>query len=109
MTPVRTHANEVGSPSPVQPWLAAMLRLFVELVQNLVSTLRMKPLPPLRAPLRDWRTETAGLSPPVEKTDPIKEPIAVPPDSPIALILRRPKAVSKDEGCLLYTSPSPRD
>ena len=96
MTQARTRANEVGSPSLPQLWLDALLRLFVELVQNVVATLRLK----LLRPLRDWHTETAETSQPAETTDTIKEPHAVQPDSPIALMLRRPKAVSKHEGVL---------
>ena len=79
MTPTRTRANEVGSPSLPQLWLAAMLRAFVELVHNVVATLRMKPL----RPLRDWHTEMTEASLPREKTDTDQETeLAVPPDSP---------------------------
>ncbi len=42
MTPTRTLANEVGSPSLPQLLLGAMLRLFAELVLNVASTLRMR-------------------------------------------------------------------
>jgi len=39
MTLVRIRANEVGSPALRQPWLAVLLRAFVELVRNVVATL----------------------------------------------------------------------
>ena len=98
MTPARTHANEVGSPSLPQLWLDALLRLFVELVQNVVATLRLTPL----RPLRDWHTETAEMSHPAETTDPTKEPHAAQHRSPIALMLSSTQSVrpSKHERVL---------
>jgi len=106
MTQARTHANEVGSPSLPQPWLDALLRLFVELVQNVVATLWMR----RSGQTCDWHTDPIVNALPAETTDPTKDPHAVQPDSPIALMLRRPKAVSKHEGVLTtvsHTSPSP--
>ena len=98
MTQARTHANEVGSPSLPQLLLDALLRLFVELVQNVVATLRLK----LLRPLRDWHTETAETSQPAETTDPAKDHHAVQPDRPIALMLSSTQSVrpSKHERVL---------
>ena len=108
MTSARTHANEVGSPSLPQLLLDALLRLFVELVQNVVATLWLK----LLRPLRDWHTETAETSQPAETTDPTKDHHAVQPDRPIALMLSSTQSVrpSKHERVLTivsHTSPSP--
>jgi len=57
--------------------LGAMLRTFVELVQNVVATLWMK----LLRSLRDWRTDKADASPPEEKTGTCQETHAVQHDS----------------------------
>jgi hypothetical protein len=64
MTPTRTVANEVGSPSPVQLLLAALLCLFVELVLNVASTLRMS----FRRPVAIGTRPTPDALP-REKTD----------------------------------------
>ena len=105
MTLVRTRANEVGSPSLRQPWLAVMLRAFVELVHNLVSTFRMI-WPAIK---RDSHAHDDEAALPQEKTDTIKEPIAVTHDSPIALMLRSAAKlrVSKHEGVLTAVSHTP--
>ncbi|MBP9234788.1 MAG: hypothetical protein KBF30_08950 [Hyphomonadaceae bacterium] len=84
MTPARSRASEIASPSLRQIWLAAMLGAFVELMHKVVPILRMKPL----RSVRDWHTETAEASLPKEKTDILKETNAVPQDSPKALMLR---------------------
>ena len=89
MTPVRTHANEVGSPSLPQLLLDALLRLFVELVQNVVATLRLR----RSGQTCDWHTGPIANALPEEKTDPIKEIHAVQPDSPIALMLSSTQSV----------------
>ena len=96
MTQARTHANEVGSPSLPQLLLDALLRLFVELVQNVVATLWMR----RSDQTCDWHTDPIVNALPGETTDPTKDPHAVQPDSPKVLMLRRPKAVSKHEGVL---------
>ena len=48
MTPARTVANGVRIPSLFQPWLVAMLRLFVELVSSAAATLGMSRPPKMR-------------------------------------------------------------
>ena len=96
MTPVRTHANEVGSPSLPQLLLDALLRLFVELVQNVVATLWMR----RSDQTCDWHTDPIVNALPGETTDPTKDPHAAQHRSLIALMLRRPQAVSKHAGVL---------
>ncbi len=74
MTQARTRANEVGSPSPSQLSLAAMLRAFVELVLHAASTLWMR----WRCLSRDWHTGDAATALP-EATSGI-QPQEVQPD-----------------------------
>ena len=89
-----THTGLV-TPSPLDRWIDAMLRVFAMLVQNVCSTLQMIRRQPRVNATRDL---PAGL--PGEKIDTHQEPHAAQPSSPIALMLRRPKAVSKHEGVL---------
>ena len=85
-----------------------MLRVLVELVLNVVSTLRMRPS---RLPA-ECHTDVPPAALPGETNDTFKETEAVPQDSPIALILSSTRSVrpSKDEGVLItvsHTAPSP--
>ena len=98
MTQARTHANEVGSPSLPQLLLDALLRLFVELVQNVVATLWMR----RSDQTCDWHTDPIVNALPGETTDPTKDPHAVQPDSPIALMVSSTRSVrpSNHEGVL---------
>jgi hypothetical protein len=65
MTPAQTRAHGLVTPSPLDHWIDAMLRAFVELVRNVASTLRMT----RNRPLRDWHTDQTHASLPGEKTD----------------------------------------
>jgi hypothetical protein len=55
MTQARTRANGLVTPSPLDRWIDAMLRVLAELVHRLVSTL---PMNRLRS-RRDWHTPEA--------------------------------------------------
>jgi len=99
-----THTGLV-TPSPLDRWIDAMLRVFAMLVQNVASTLQMIRR---RPPVIGTRETPAVL--PRETSDTSKETHAAQHRSPIALMLRRPKAVSKHERVLTtvsHTSPSP--
>ncbi len=74
MTQARTRANEVGSPSPSQLSLTAMLRAFVELVLHAASTLWMR----WCCLSRDWHAGEAATALP-EATSGI-QPQEVQPD-----------------------------
>ena len=107
MTQERTRAYGVGSPSRGQLLLAAMLRAFVALVHNVVSTFQMKHKPLLR----DWHTDQAHVSLPREKNDPQQQEqqAVLQGITTKALILRStPRAcVSKDEGVLTASRSGP--
>ncbi len=79
MTQARTRANGLVIPSLPQLWLTAMLRAFVELVQSVVSTLRMNWF----RPARDWHTcEKDAVLPQGTNDTQLKETnLAVPQDS----------------------------
>ena len=86
-----------------------MLRMFVELVLNVVSTLQMN----RNRPARDWHTGSAQTLLPRGTTDTQpKEPLAAPQDSPIALMVSSTQSVrpSNHERVLTtvsHTAPSP--
>jgi hypothetical protein len=65
MTQARTRAKGLATPSLSQLLLTAMLRMFVALVQSVVSTFQMK----RNRPLRDWHTGSAQASLPRTKSD----------------------------------------
>ena len=81
-----------------------MLRVFAMLVSNVASTLRMR----LRRPVVN-ATRQMPQPLPRETSDTIKEPIAVQPDSPKALMLSSTQSVrpSKHEGVLTNASHKP--
>ena len=108
MTPAQTRAHGVMTPSLPQLLLTAMLRAFVELVLNVVSTLRMRPS---RLPA-ECHTDVPPAALPEETNDTQKEELAAQHRSPLALMLRSAASlrVSKHEGVLTtlsHTSPSP--
>jgi len=85
------------TPSPLDRWIDAMLRVLAMLVRNVASTL---PMIRRRPPVKATQAMPAGL--PRVKTDTIKEQAAAPQSSPIALILSSAQSArpSKDEGVL---------
>ena len=105
MTLVQTRANGFGTPSLPQLLLTAMLRMLAELVQSVCSTLQMIRR---RSPVIGTRETPPSL--PRGTSDTNQETFTAQHRSPLALMLRRPKAVSKHEGVLTIvsqTSPSP--
>ena len=95
------------TPSPLDHWIDAMLRVLAMLVSNVASTLQM-----IRRPDRVNATRATPAVLPRDASDTIKEyHLAAQHRSPLALILRdREAIVSKDEGVLTtvsHTSPSP--
>ncbi len=84
--------------SPLDRWIDATLRAFAMLVHYVASTLQMIQL----NVIRDWHTpDDEAALPRVTSDTHHKETIAVPYDSPLALILSRTQSVrpSKDEAC----------
>ena len=105
MTPVQTRANGFGTPSLPQLLLTAMLRMLAELVLNVASTLQMIRR---REAVNATQPAPAGLPRGTSETN--QETFTAQHRSPIALMLRRPKGVSRNEGVLTsvsHTSPSP--
>ncbi|MDP3495821.1 MAG: hypothetical protein Q8R82_22155, partial [Hyphomonadaceae bacterium] len=96
----------LGTPSPLDRWIDAMLCVFAMLVQFVVSTFQMNRR---HARVNARRAMPAAL--PRVTSDTIKETSAAKHRSPIALTLRdREAIVSKDEGVLTtvsHNSPSP--
>ena len=95
MTRAQGRTFGLVTPSLSQPWLAAMLCVLAELVLNAVSVLRM--IAGLLSRECHTNVEPADLP---ERTGGLmeKQTAAGSSETPKALILRRPKAVSKDEG-----------
>ncbi len=93
------------TPSPLDRWIDATLRAFAMLVHYVVSTLQM-----IRRPDRVNATRAMPAVLPRAKTDTTKETVAVPRDSPLALILSSTLRVrpSKDEGVLTNASHKPQ-
>ena len=89
-----THTGLV-TPQLPQLWLTAVLRLLAMLVQSVCSTLQM-----IRRPDRVNATRATPPVLPRETSDTNQETHAAQPSSPIALMLRRPKAVSNHAGVL---------
>ena len=89
-----THTGLV-TPQLPQLWLTAVLRVFAMLVSNVASTLQMIRR---RSPVNATRETPTVL--PRETSDTDQETHAAQHRSLIALMLRRPKAVSKHEGVL---------
>ena len=88
----------LGTPSPLDHWINATLRMLAMLVLHVASTLQM-----IRRREAVNATQPMSTDLPQAKTDTqFKETNAVPHDSPIALILRSAAKlrVSKDEGVL---------
>src|SRR5690349_20164123 len=85
MTQARTRANGLVTPSLPQLWLTAMLRAFVELVLNVVSSLRMGPS---RLPA-ECHSDVPPQALPEENNDIQQQETnaAVPQDSSIALMV----------------------
>jgi hypothetical protein len=101
-----THTGLV-TPSPLDRWIDATLRLFAMLVSNVASTFQMIRR---RPPVIGTRAMPASL--PGEKTDINQETTSVAASDhacPIALILRSAAKlrVSKDEGALTIVSHAP--
>ena len=105
MTQARTHAHGLVTPSLPQLWLTAMLRAFVELVRNVVSTFQMN----RNRPPRDWHTGSADAALPRTKSDTQQQETvpAVPQDSPSALMVSSTQSVrpSNHEGVLTHATP----
>ncbi len=93
------------TPSPLDRWIDATLRAFAMLVHYVASTLQM-----IRRPDRVNATRAMPAVLPRAKTDTTKETVAVPRDSPLALILSSTLRVrpSKDEGVLTNASHKPQ-
>ena len=93
------------TPQLPQLLLTAVLRAFAMLVHYVVSTLQM-----IRRPDRVNATRAMPAVLPRAKTDTTKETVAVPHDSPLALILSSTLRVrpSKDEGVLTNASHKPQ-
>ena len=91
-----THTGLV-TPSPLDRWIDATLRLFAMLVQTVVSTVQMFARRPDVNATRQMPVALPGM-----KTDTSKEPHAVPQDSRQALMLSSTRSVrpSKHEGVL---------
>jgi len=92
------------TPSPLDRWIDAMLRLLAMLVHNLASTLQM-----IRRPDRVNATRDLPAGLPRETSDTDQETHAAQYRSPIALMLRSAAKlrVSKQAGVLTIVSPSP--
>ena len=95
------------TPSPLDRWIDAMLRLLAMLVHNLASTLQM-----IRRPDRVNATRDLPAGLPRETSDTDQETHAAQYRSPIALMLRSAAKlrVSKHAGVLTivsHTAPSP--
>ncbi len=90
----------LGTPSPLDHWINATLRMLAMLVLHVASTFRMKAR---RSSVNATPTMPRNL--PARTNDTHQETNTVPQDSPIALILRSAAKlrVSKDEGVLTTT------
>ena len=109
MTLAQTHAHGFGTPSHSQLWLTAMLRTFVELVLNVVSTL---PMIRRRGPVIGTQVMPAAL--PRETNDILKEQQAVQQDSSLdsahgeqRSFAARPSNHERVLTNVSHTSPSP--
>ncbi len=102
MTPAQTRASGLGNPSLPQLWLTAMLRMLVELVRNVASTLQMT----RRRLAAECHSDVTPTDLPRETSDTFQETHpAAQHRSLIALILRdREAIISKDEGVLTTVS-----
>jgi hypothetical protein len=77
MTRHRHAQTGLVTPSPLDRWIDATLRVFAMLVLNVASTFQMKQL----RPKRDWHTPDDEAALPRMKIDNLKEQHAVPQDS----------------------------
>ncbi len=99
MTQARTCANGLVTPSLPQPWLAALLRMFVELVLNVASVFQMR----ARRLPAECHSDVTPAALPEGQTGIIQEskPAATSSQTTEALMLRdRDAIVSKHEGVL---------
>ncbi len=104
MTQARTCANGLVTPSLPQPWLAALLRMFVELVLNVGSFVQMR----ARRLPAECHSDVTPTALPEGWTGIIQEskPAATNSQTIEAFMLRdRDAIVSKHEGVLTHIGP----
>jgi hypothetical protein len=112
MTPAQTRAHGLVTPSPLDHWIDAMLRAFVELVRNVVSTLWMN----RRRPPAECHSDAtpAVLPGATNDTQSGNQPAATNSQPPLALMVSSARSArpSNHEGVLTHVSyklPRQRD
>ena len=103
MTRHRHAQTGLVTPSPLDRWIDATLRVFAMLVLNVASTFQMEQL----RPKRDWHTPYDEAALPRVKTDTHKEQHAAQHRSQVALMVSSTQSVRPSNHERVLTAPSP--